>query len=447
MLDKEPNVSGLFYTKEPKVLSQEIETLLSTAAINPSKEINMILVPHAGYMYSAEIAAAAFKACSGKQIKTVLILAPSHFSCFKGIAIWPEGTFTTPLGRIVVNKSLCRALLKESPYVQNLKEPFEKEHSLEVELPFVQKTFPEATLVPLLTGQMSLEDCECFATSLKKVLKNSKNTLIIISSDFSHFHNESTANLMDETALSLIEDCNTKKLWEYSLLKTVEMCGIIGTTIALFYAEKAKVNHVTVLKKGNSSKTTLNPSRVVGYAAVAFQPKELNKHQKKTLLSIARATLENTFQLYQEKDLRLCSKEGVFVTLYLEKNLRGCMGEVFSNTPLYETVHKMTLCSASDSRFPPLTQKEKKEVKIEISLLSTPKKIESFQEIKLGTHGVIIIQNNKKGLFLPQVATETGWSLEELLSELCVQKANLPPLAWQSKETSIYIFSSEIFGD
>ncbi len=443
MIDKKANVSGVFYKKDNKDLSLEVDSLLSS--IETTSDASMILVPHAGYIYSGAVAAAAFKAAANSQIKTVIVIGVSHFHSFNGIAIWPKGSFSTPLGSIPIDESLSALLLEASSLLEPLEKPFEKEHSLEVELPFLQKTFPHFSLVALLTGHMSLEECESFSLTLYEKLAGRKDVLLVISSDFSHFHNETKANLMDQTALALIKECDAQELWKQNALKTVELCGIMGTTIALFYAKKKGIDSVSILKRGNSSSVTDDKDNVVGYASIAFHQKLLNERQKKILLQIARQTLEGTFTPKKENDLRLLTQEGAFVSLYVGKDLRGCMGEVFTESPLYQTIHEVTLSSSKDSRFPPLTQEEKERVRIQISLLSKPQKISSIQEIRLGTHGIIILQGTKKGLYLPQVATETGWPIEELLSQLCIRKANLPPLAWQDSSTTIYIFSTQIF--
>ncbi|MDD5455302.1 MAG: AmmeMemoRadiSam system protein A [Candidatus Ratteibacteria bacterium] len=184
----------------------------------------------------------------------------------------------------------------------------------------------------------------------------------------------------------------------------------------------------------------------------------LNEEQKKKLLKIARETMETYIKEgrrlnFKEDDPALLEHCGAFVTLRNakkkpqdEESLRGCIGHIVSNEPLYKTVRDMAIASSTeDPRFPPVTVNELKDIKIEISVLSTPKKIKNIDEFELGTHGVIIQKGFNQGVFLPQVATETGWKKEEFLSCLCSHKAGLPPDAWKDKDTNIYIFEAEVF--
>jgi len=180
---------------------------------------------------------------------------------------------------------------------------------------------------------------------------------------------------------------------------------------------------------------------------------KLNKKQRELLLKIARETLES--HLGNKKmpeckinDPKLNQKLGVFVTLTKNGRLRGCMGNFEPRTPLWQTVQKQVIESAIyDPRFPPVTYGELVETKIEISVLSRPKKIDDWQKIELGKHGVIISADGQSGTFLPQVATETGWNLEEFLSQLCSQKAGLPPDCYKNPKTEIFIYTAEVFSE
>ncbi len=202
----------------------------------------------------------------------------------------------------------------------------------------------------------------------------------------------------------------------------------------------------------------------------------LNKEQKKKLLEIARQTLktyikERKITKFSEDDPELLKSYGAFVTLrnftpnrpasrqggarsglgakskpHDEESLRGCIGHIVSSEPLYQTVRDMAIASSTqDPRFPPVTESELKDIKIEISVLSQPRKIKNVKEIELGIHGVIVRKGFNQGVFLPQVAEETGWKKEEFLSCLCSHKAGLPPDAWKDKDTNIYIFEAEVF--
>lgn len=180
---------------------------------------------------------------------------------------------------------------------------------------------------------------------------------------------------------------------------------------------------------------------------------KLSKEQRKLLLKIAREALESylgnkKMPEYKINDLKLNQKLGVFVTLTKDGQLRGCMGNFSPETPLWQTVHKQAIIAATeDPRFPPVTQGELGQLKIEISVLSKPEKINDWRQIKLGRHGVVIRQGNQGGTFLPQVAEETGWNLEEFLSQLCWQKAGLPADCYQNPATEIFVYTAEVFSE
>lgn len=186
----------------------------------------------------------------------------------------------------------------------------------------------------------------------------------------------------------------------------------------------------------------------------------LNEEQKKKLLNIARETLEAYIKErkiieFKENDPELLKTYGAFVTLRKAvpgekikevESLRGCIGHIISNAPLYKTIQDMAIASSTqDPRFPPVTKNELKDIKIEISVLSQPKKIKDINEFELCKHGVIVQKGFNQGVFLPQVAEETGWKKEEFLSCLCSHKAGLPADAWKDKDTNIYIFEAQVF--
>ena len=179
----------------------------------------------------------------------------------------------------------------------------------------------------------------------------------------------------------------------------------------------------------------------------------LNENQQKELLKIARQTIQTYVSTGKKPDFNITDQtlneeSGAFVTIYKKGQLRGCIGNIIGYQPLWETVRDMAIeSSTGDPRFSAVTEKELGDIDIEISVLSKPKRIKSIDEIILGKHGVIVRRGSNSGVFLPQVATETGWSKEEFLSYLCSHKADLSADAWKSKDTEIHIFSAQVFGE
>ena len=179
----------------------------------------------------------------------------------------------------------------------------------------------------------------------------------------------------------------------------------------------------------------------------------LSQSQRKRLMQIARDSIRTYLETgkklaVSETDSLLLKEMGAFVTLNEHGQLRGCIGNLIGQQPLYLTIRDMAVEAAlRDPRFPPVALNELKNIEIEISVLSPMEKINSVDKIQLGKHGVLIKQGFRSGVFLPQVATETGWAKEEFLSNLCSHKAGLPADAWKDKTTEIYIFSAEVFSE
>lgn len=458
---KEPNVSGQFYSNDPKILARDVERYLSAATIEPSpKHIEVTIAPHAGYVYSGEVAGYSFKSASRVPYKTIVILAPSHFYGFDGVSIWNKGAFVTPLGEAAVDEEFSRQLMGSHEKFTFDPQAYEKEHSLEVEIPFLQKTFKDFKIVPVVMGQASLEICRALAQSLHKIIGNRQDVLIVVSSDMSHYHDDTTARKMDANALKTIKELNPERFWELSRVRFLEMCGYVPVTTALIYAKQRGLNGVEILRYANSGDVSGDKQRVVGYSSVVFYKDEapagvslLSVQQKKRLLEIARATmtayLKNKETLtFDEKDPRLREPEGAFVTIHNRGQLRGCIGHIIARVPLVKTVRDVAIAAATnDPRFDPVTFDELPNIDIEVSVLSKPKRVASLDEILMGRDGVVMAQGDNRGVFLPQVATDTGWSKEEFLAQLCSQKCGLPADCYKDPKTIIETFTAQVFSE
>ncbi len=489
---KEPNVSGKFYDADPKRLAAAVDTFINRAEVaDLDKNIAMIIAPHAGYIYSGAVAGYSFKAARRGQYKTIVIIAPSHFYGFDGISIWPEGGFQTPLGIAPVDHDFTQKLIgrNEKFYFDAL--AFEQEHALEVEIPFLQRTFSDFKIVPVVMGQPTFQTCEAFAAALKENIGERDDVLVVVSTDLSHYHDDTFARAMDQRTLAMVKAGDAKELWKQCRLGTMEMCGFVPVTTALLYAKLQGLRDVEIARYANSGDVTGDRHSVVGYASVIFysigkyktflaaknsfpmqqrrcderseefscapaagdQEGLLSLEQKKKLLSIARKSIENHVRTgtklgIEESDPRLFKEEGAFVTIHRQGRLRGCIGNIIGQGPLYLTVRDMAITAASrDPRFQPVSEEELKDITVEVSVLSEPKPVKDMDEIVMGVHGVIVSRGAHHGVFLPQVATETGWSQEEFLAQLCEQKAGLPRDCWKDHQTRLEIFTAQVFAE
>ena len=265
-----PAVAGQFYPGQSQVLSAEIKKFLDNAATPKiTGEVKCLIAPHAGYMYSGPVAAHAYKIIIGKEYEAVIVLAPSHRVGFVGAAVFDGDYYQTPLGDVPTEKEICQALLDSSQYflVNDRADMFE--HSLEVQVPFLQKVLKNFKIVPIVVGQLDLEAAQEVADSINKIAAN-KNVLLVASSDLSHYHPAPTAEALDQRALKTIELGNFQKLWELEASGQVELCGIGPVMVVSIYAQEIKALTVKILKYNHSGEVTGDNSGVVGYGAVAF---------------------------------------------------------------------------------------------------------------------------------------------------------------------------------
>jgi AmmeMemoRadiSam system protein A len=292
---------------------------------------------------------------------------------------------------------------------------------------------------------------------------------VIASSDMYHGYDYEEADAVDRVTLTYLKDMDASGLY-YGLRKgSLQLCGGFGVVSTIMLAKELGHNKLSVLKHTNSAEVTgrkIKGIRTVGYASCVIDNPEagdtnkeggastmLNKNQRKRLLEIARSAIEHYLKTgkkieLSEQDPVLLKELGAFVTLHKHGELRGCIGNLVARGPLYLTIRDMAIAAAvEDYRFMPLNLSEVKDIEIEISVLSPLERVDSTDKIEMGKHGVLVRRGFNSGVFLPQVATQTGWSKEKFLSELCEHKAGLPADAWKDKSTEIYIFSAEVFSE
>lgn len=461
---KEADLAGSWYPGDPQILEKEINNYLDSAKVSPLGGDPIALVlPHAGLIYSGNTAAYGFKAVKNRKIDKVILVGFSHRVDFDGIAVSSFQGFKTPLGTLNIDKELASQISSTDEKIFTYPKAFENENSVELIVPFIQVAFDQPKVVLLVLGRQSWENVKILGQALAKVLDNQSNYLIIASSDMSHYLPLNTAVKTDHETTKLLAEMNPEELF-MSLEKENRMCGLGAVTSVMIAAKKLGANKLKVLKESTSAQASGDKSRVVGYLSAVLirddieeiEEREkmeelLNTKQRRELLKLARDTI--AFYLDTGKPLEsntddetLKTVMGVFVTLRRNQQLRGCIGNIVGTKPLYFGVRDMAIAAATqDHRFNSVTKDELRDIHIEISVLSPLVQITDTNEIVLGKHGVIVKDTYRSGVYLPQVATETGWSKEEFMNSLCSQKAGMKPSAWKSGECDIYIFSAEVF--
>jgi len=465
---REPIFAGSWYPGEPEILSRDVRRYLENAKKERLEgEIVALISPHAGYIYSGQVAAYAYKLIEGKVFDSVVVVAPSHRALFKGASLYDRGGYRTPLGVVPIDTELSQKMMERRKEIQFLPEAHSQEHSLEIQIPFLQVVLKSFRLIPIvMEPYWNWETCQSLASAIAETVRG-KNVLLIASSDLSHFHSYDEAVKLDKIVLNHIERFDPEGLNRDLRSNRCEACGG-GPVISIMLAAKALgANQGKVLKYLNSGDVTGDRSRVVGYAAGVFyktvggkeKMKEekkvgvdlgLNEEEKKTLHQIAKTVIENKARGKTVPDFKVESpvlkeNRGAFVTIHKRGQLRGCIGYIEGRGPLHKTIEEMAEAAAfRDPRFTPVKEKELPELELEISVLTPLKKIKDVDEVQVGKHGIYIKKGWYSGLLLPQVATEYGWDRQAFLEHTC-QKAGLPSNAWKEKDTEIYIFSADIF--
>lgn len=466
---REPVLAGTWYPAEPKALRQMIEGFLShVPPTDIPGQVIAIVSPHAGYVYSGQVAAHAYKLLEKQQFSTVVVIAPSHHARFTGVSVYDRGGFRTPLGVMDLDRDVITALEKRDRRIRFIPEAHAREHALEIQLPFLQTVLPGARLVPLVMGEQDLGTCQWLAETLAACLRD-KPVLLVASSDLSHFHSSDEAKRLDRVVLDRVAAFDPEGLLRDLESGQCEACGGGPIAATMLTAQRLGATKSRVLHAANSGDVTGDRSRVVGYMAAAIwreagggegarsaePPKVggdlgLNAEEKALLHRIARESIEAKLLGQKPPNLdhlpaSLKETRGAFVTLKKHGQLRGCIGRLAADRPLGTVVAEMALAAAfQDPRFDPVKADERKDLAIEISVLTPFQRITSVEEIQVGKHGLLMRRGASSGLLLPQVATDYGWDRTTFLEHTC-QKAGLPKDAWKDQATEIYTFSADVF--
>ncbi|MFA5099969.1 MAG: AmmeMemoRadiSam system protein A, partial [Candidatus Omnitrophota bacterium] len=315
-------------------------------------------------------------------------------------------------------------------------------------------------VVPVMMGNMDLALCARLASALKEAIGGRKDVLVVASSDMYHGYDYDECDRVDNMTLSFLRRMDENGLYEGLRDGSLQMCGGLPVVTMIILAKSLGHDKAFVLSHTNSAVVTgkmIKGSWTVGYSSVVIDREKggtsmiLNKDQQRKMIELARKSIETYLKTGKklqvtETDPVLIKELGAFVTLHEKGRLRGCIGNMIGRQPLYLTIRDMAVEAATgDPRFTPVKAQELKDIDIEISVLSPMERVDSADKIEMGVHGVLVRRGFNSGVFLPQVATETGWSKEQFLSELCSQKAGLPADAWKDKTTELYTFTAQVF--
>ncbi len=469
------SLAGTWYTDNAEDLKSQIQSFLDSSETTPQEDIIALILPHAGYAYSGHVAAKAIKALS-KPYKRVIVIGPSHRVAMPEILSLPRVShYETPLGQVPLDTQLINTLLTYNSVFQSLPIAHKDEHSVQIELPLLQTHLGAFQLVPIVVGQCSEATLVKAAAMLKSVVND--DTLVIVSTDFTHYgprfdYVPFTDNIPDQLktldmdAFDIVKTLNARAFLTHIEETGATICG--RSSIAILLSMLAPDTQPHLIDYTTSGALTDDYDNSVSYVSACFTgqwtpvPYAENKaatgsaltdHDQQTLLGLARRTIVHylTHQRAptpEELDIQITdpikSKRAAFVTLKKHGQLRGCIGDILPTVPLYQSIINNAIHAAMrDTRFKPVTSSEIKDLHLEISALTVPAPVASYEDIRIGVDGVILQKDAHSAVFLPQVAPEQGWDVSQTLTHLAL-KAGLPSDAWQ-EDTRFLVFQAEVF--
>lgn len=442
MVVRKPAVAGSFYPADREELAGMVDAYLSEAQDIRLPNVKALVAPHAGYVYSGKTAAEGFKQLVGRNIDTVIILAPSHKVRLSGASVLDVTHFETPLGLVKVSSKVSELLAEEG--FENIPAAHASEHSLEVMLPFLQRVLGDFELIPIVVGNA---DPAALASVLVDYVD--EKTLIVASTDLSHYYPYDEAVKLDSICTAAIPAID---------FDGMEQCQACGSTPVktLMHIAKAKGWVGKIVDYANSGDTAGDKNQVVGYASVAFF-EGLTPQEEDFLLKLARETLEKHFEdgskpLVDESKLtpQLKKVSGAFVTLNKDGSLRGCIGHIMPQKPLYEAVIENALNAAlRDPRFTPVEKQELSDIHIDISMLTLPEELDYdgasdlLAKLVPGRDGVVLKYGSRQSTYLPQVWDQIPGK-EDFLTSLC-NKQGSPGDCWRKDDVIVDVYRAQVF--
>ena len=468
---KEPLVraatqANRFYTGDAKELSDEVDSLLALHVKDRQYEqVAALIVPHAGYYFSGNVAAAAYQSIpDSKEYKRIFLLGPSHHEWLDGVSVNTEfDYYATPLGNVKVDVETAQKLMEADSVFSYQPKAHDREHCLEVQLPFLQKRLKDVPpIIPIIISTNDFLKLKRIAETLKPYL--TEENLFVVSSDFSHYPKYEDACEVDDRTGKAVESGDVERFiaqLEENARSCVRnlatsACGelAIATLMLMMQDGGYEVKHLLYQNSGDTDNH--DHSRVVGYHAFTIirktsQEFALSDDEKRMLKDIALTSIKDSLDgkriaqpIFNSQFSILNSKCGAFVSLHKQGRLRGCIGHFGEDVPLYEIVAEMARAAAfEDPRFMPVTKNELDDIDIEISVLTPMRRIQSLDEFELHRNGIYIRKGYRSGTFLPQVADEVNWTKEEFVSHCAQDKAGIGWSGW--KDAELYVYEAIVF--
>ena len=462
--------SGRFYDSSASRLLAEINGYYEKCnGVEQKTDLQAVIVPHAGYVFSAQVAATAYAAIdTSKHYDHIFLLGPSHYLWLDGASVnIYNDAYATPLGAVAVDRRTGKSLCNSEPLMRYERRAHDREHCLEVQLPLLQVRFGKdmPPIVPIIISTNDMGNLKRIANVLKPYFN--EHNLFVVSSDFSHYPAYDDARHVDTLTCNAVLSGSVETF--VSQMQKNDSLGIanletsacgefpIITLLYLLQGGHYKLSKLAYCNSGDAELADADRHRVVGYNAIAVERSDdkcsnftLSDSDKDALLSLARNSIAaaldgedcNPMGLPQVASIKC----GAFVTLTEGGRLRGCIGHIGDDVPLGDVVCRMSKAAAlEDPRFPRLTKAELQRVRIEISVLTPLKRINGIDDFVLHRDGLLVRKGYRSGTFLPQVADEVNWTKEEFFGHCSQDKAGLGWDGWRTAE--LYTYRAIVFSE
>jgi hypothetical protein len=423
MMIREPAVSGQFYPASPEELKSMIRGMIDEKAVK--EDVIGYYAPHAGYIYSGPVVGATVSRVNFKE--TCVILGPSHTGAGAPFSILTDGAWRTPLGDVQVDKELAKAILANSTHLKEDRAAHLQEHSIEVQLPFIQYFKPDIKFVPIVLSHTNAAIYRSIGIAIAKAIKDTgKEVVIVASGDMNHYESQKVTHTKDRQAIESILKLEPVELLQRVHDFNISMCGY-GTAACLIYAAKEFGPVKTELVKYQTSgDITQDFTAVVGYAGIIFK-----RVKESAPVRLARETVEGFIsrgEVPHPKTIpvEMKGKAGVFVSLHKHDELRGCIGTIEPTEPniAQEVIRNAVAASTGDPRFNQVTAAELPELEYSVDILTEPEEIKSEKDLDPKKYGAIVESGWRRGLLLPDLE---GVDTVARQLEICRMKAGIGP--------------------
>jgi len=418
---REPVVAGQFYPASPSHLSETIRGMVNDKATR--EEVIGLVAPHAGYPYSGPVAGATISRVIFKD--TFIIIGPNHTGRGKPLSIMTEGTWQTPLGPVEIDSALAKQILSTSRHLEEDHLAHQHEHSIEVQLPFLQYFKPDIRLVPIILSYYSEDAYREIGREIAAAIKKlQRKAVIIASSDMTHYEPQDAAQKKDAQAIEAVLDLNEDELLRRVDEFNISMCGYAPTVSLICAARELGATSAELVKYQTSGDATGDYSAVVGYAGIIIKGMSpLARLARETVAAFVR---EGKTPQPAELTAEMKKRAGVFVSIHKHGALRGCIGtfEPSRENVAQEIISNAISSATRDPRFPPIAPSELPDLDYSVDVLTTPEPIESKDQLDPRKYGVIVEAGFRRGLLLPDLE---GVDSVDYQIDICRQKAGIAP--------------------